>query len=214
MERFGLQIATFAGMLPVRFTQLGNTRMWDKRQSSDETSTAHPASRTTRHTGPTMSAYSKLRALARSRLIRFGRDEVLDTTALVHDSYLRFANNRAEHSRPWTEFVALAPNIMRNVAIDSIRSRNALSRGGGSRKVILEDAIAAPNEHSGERVLQIREAVSELRSIDARLAAVVEMRFFEGLTETEVADELGVTERTVRRDWEKAKLVLADILRT
>jgi len=187
--------------------------MADKRQSSDET-TAHPANRTSRHPGPTTSTYSKLRALARSRLLRFGRDEVLDTTALVHDSYLRFVKGKSEQSHLWTEFVALAPNIMRNVAVDSIRSRNTLSRGGGGQRAILEDAIAAPNEHSGKQILRIREAVSELRAIDDRLAAVVEMRFFEGLTETEVANELGVTERTVRRDWEKAKLVLADILRT
>ena len=157
------------------------------------------------------SIYPKLRAIARSRL-RFGRSELLDTTSLVHESYLRFAESAGATASGWTGFLNYAPRIMRNLVVDSIRHRNAQIHGGDVQQVELDPNLAASSAESDE-TLAVRDAVKQLALIDARLAQMVTMRFFEGMTEQEIARALGITERTVRRDWEKARLLLAQALR-
>ena len=156
--------------------------------------------------------YPHLRRIARSRL-RCGRDALLDTTALVHESYIRFAQSGSD-TADWQSFLRYAPLIMHNVAVDSIRRRSAQVHGGGAVHVELEIGMCAAGSAESEEIAALRCAVEQLELVDPRLAQVVEMRFFEGATESEIAVALGVTERTVRRDWEKAKLLLAQALRS
>ena len=156
--------------------------------------------------------YPHLRRIARSRL-RCGRDTLLDTTALVHESYIRFAQS-GNGAADWQSFLRYAPRIMHNVAVDSIRRRSAQVHGGSAVHVELENGMCAVGSAEREEIAALRRAIEQLELVDPRLAHVVEMRFFEGATESEIAAALGVTERTVRRDWEKARLLLAQALRS
>ena len=157
------------------------------------------------------SAYPKLRRIARSRL-RFGRDALLDTGALVHESYIRFAESGDNGVADWPSLLRYAPRIMHNLVVESIRRRNAQVHGGGAVHVELDTGIAAVKHAGSEGIAAVGRALEELERVDARLARVVEMRFFDGMTESEIALALGVTERTVRRDWQKARLLLAHAL--
>jgi RNA polymerase sigma factor (sigma-70 family) len=103
---------------------------------------------------------------------------------------------------------------MHNVAVDSIRRRSAQVHGGGAVHVEIENGMCAAAAKETEEIAALRRAIEQLALVDQRLAQVVEMRFFEGATESEIAGTLGVTERTVRRDWEKARLLLAQALRS
>jgi RNA polymerase sigma factor (TIGR02999 family) len=155
--------------------------------------------------------YPRLRRIARSRL-RFGRDPLLDTTALVHESYIRFAESGGQGAGDWPSLLRYAPRIMHNVVVDSIRHRNAQVHGGHVVQVELETGSAAVNQSGNQRIEDVARAIEELERFDSRLARVVEMRFFSGMTEPEIAQALGVTERTVRRDWQKARLLLAQAI--
>jgi RNA polymerase sigma factor (TIGR02999 family) len=101
---------------------------------------------------------------------------------------------------------------MRSVVVDLVRSRLAERRGGGVSHVTLNTGIGDSTPAGEAEILRVHEALAELAALNERMVQVVEMRYFAGLTETEIADALGVTERTVRRDWEKARLLLADTL--
>jgi len=103
---------------------------------------------------------------------------------------------------------------MHNVAVDSVRRRAAQVHGGGAVHVELENGMCAAGAKQTDEIAALRRAIEQLELVDPRLAQVVEMRFFEGATESEIAAALGVTERTVRRDWEKARLLLAQALRS
>jgi RNA polymerase sigma factor (TIGR02999 family) len=158
-------------------------------------------------------AYGELRKLARSRLHAGGRNTMLDTTALVHESYLRFINSGQLRSEDRHAFFAYASRVMRSVIVDAVRERQAERRGGDLQRLTLNTQIV-DNLPSGEdEMLQIHEALTALADADPRLAQVVEMRYFGGYTETEIGEVLGVTERTVRRDWDKARLLLAAMLK-
>jgi RNA polymerase sigma factor (TIGR02999 family) len=158
------------------------------------------------------SVYPVLRRIARSRL-RSGRDALLDTTALVHESFIRFAESGDNGAPDWSSLVRYAPRIMRNIVVDSIRRRNAQVHGGDAEYVELDTGLAAAHP-SKQEITAVFYALEQLGRVDARLAQVVEMRFFEGMSEFEIGRALGLTERTVRRDWEKAKLLLAKVLRS
>jgi RNA polymerase sigma factor (TIGR02999 family) len=158
------------------------------------------------------SVYPKLRAIARSRL-RFGRDALLDTTALIHESYIRFAESGNDGATQWSVFLRFAPRLMRHVVVDSIRRNNAEVHGGGAMQVELDTGMGPAGHCEDEKLIAVREAIQQLKRVDTRLAQVIEMRFFSGMTEPEIANALGLTERTVRRDWEKARLLLAQALR-
>lgn len=158
------------------------------------------------------SAYQDLRKLARMRLRGGGRNTVLDTTSLVHESYLRLARTGQLRVEDRTHFLRYASRAMRSVIVDLVRQRQAERRGGAAEHVTLTTRAGA-GDHVGERqILRVHEAVGELARHDPRMAQVVEMRYFGGLTETEIAEALDVTDRTVRRDWEKARLWLAEAL--
>ena len=157
-------------------------------------------------------AYGELRKLARSRLRDGGRNTVLETTALVHETYLRFLSSGKLRIGDRRAFFAYASKVMRSVIIDAVRERQAQRRGGDLVEVTLDTQadIALP---SGEReILNVHEALLALEATEPRLAKVVEMRYFGGYSEAEIAGALDVTERTVNRDWNKARLLLMSSL--
>jgi RNA polymerase sigma factor (TIGR02999 family) len=157
--------------------------------------------------------YSDLRELASARLRKGGHGTLLDTTALVHESYLRFAQAGRLKAEDRTHFLRYAGCVMRSVIVDFVRERLAQRRGGDMPHITLNTDIAE-SVHSGEEeILRVHEALEELAIHDERMAKVVEMRYFGGLSEADIADALGVNVRTVRRDWEKARLLLAEALK-
>jgi len=156
--------------------------------------------------------YEDLRRMARGRLRRAVRGTLLDTTSLVHESYLRFANAGELSIADRAHFFRYAGHVMRSVIVDMARARLAERRGGDVRQVTLNTS-AGNQERDGEaEVVRVHEALEELTQHDQRMVQVVEMRYFAGMTEPEIAEVLGVTDRTVRRDWEKARLLLAQFL--
>jgi len=160
-------------------------------------------------------AYGELRKLARSRLRDGGRNTVLDTTALVHESYLRFLNSGALRSDDRRAFFAYASQVMRSVIVDAARERQAERRGGDLQRLTLNTMVIDGVPDKGEdSILDVHEALELLAQAEPRLAQVVEMRYFGGYTEQEVAEALDLTERTVRRDWDKARLLLGAMLKS
>jgi RNA polymerase sigma factor (TIGR02999 family) len=158
-------------------------------------------------------AYDDLRQLAHIRLARGGRAGAsLDTTALVHESYLRFVNAGQLALNDRQHFLRYASHVMRSVIVDMARASKAERRGGDLAQVTLNTGIGDGVAGGEEQILRVHEALEELGAIDARLVQVVEMRYFAGMTELEIAEALGITDRTVRRDWEKARLLLAKAL--
>jgi len=158
-------------------------------------------------------AYDELRRLARARLRDGGRNTYLDTTALVHESYLRFLQGGTLRSDDRRAFFAYASRVMRSVIIDAVRERQAGRRGGDLQRLTL-DTVTIDQLPAGEQeLLQVHEALDVLAQAEPRLAQVVEMRYFGGYTEQEIGEALELTERTVRRDWDKARLLLGAMLK-
>jgi RNA polymerase sigma factor (TIGR02999 family) len=156
--------------------------------------------------------YQDLRSMARQRLRAHARGTLLDTTALVHESFLRFANAGQLRIDDRQHFLRYASHVMRSVVVDYVRERMAERRGGDAAHVTLDTQFASRAEDGADEILRVHGALEELAVLDERMAQVVEMRYFAGMTESEIADALGVTDRTVRRDWEKARLLLAETL--
>ncbi|WP_341892314.1 ECF-type sigma factor [Variovorax sp. YR752] len=160
-------------------------------------------------------AYAELRRLAHARLRAGGRDVLIDTTALVHESYLKLS--RAEHLRfpDRISFFVYAGRAMRSIVVDMLRHRLSDRGGGGAAHVTLTgdvlDQAGIPAEAS--HILRVHDALADMGKVDQRMTRVVEMRYFAGMTELEIADALGVSERTVRNDWEQARLFLLEALR-
>lgn len=158
-------------------------------------------------------AYPELRKLARSRLRDGGRNTYLETTALVHEAYLRFAKVGQLRIEDRKAFFGYASKVMRSVIIDAVRERQAERRGGDLTELPLDTQLSAALPSGEAEVLHVHEALLALEEAEPRLAQVVEMRYFGGYSELEIADALGVTERTVRRDWDKARLLLMSTLK-
>jgi RNA polymerase sigma factor (TIGR02999 family) len=148
--------------------------------------------------------YEQLRRIAHRQMAGERPDHTLDTTGLVHEAYLKLVDQtRAD----WTDrahFFAVASNAMRRILVDYARRYRTAKRGNAPLRVSLTDAMLVTEERAAT-LLAVDEALSELARIDRRLGSVVECRFFAGLTEEETAEVLGITARTVRRDWTKAK---------
>jgi RNA polymerase sigma factor (TIGR02999 family) len=157
--------------------------------------------------------YADLRRLARSRLRQSGEMTLLDTTALVHESFLRLNGGRVLDFPDRHHFLGYAAKVMRAVVVDMVRSRLAERRGGDAEHVTLQTTVVDASAAHGDEVLRVHEALDELAALEPRLAQVVELRYFGGLSEAEVAASLGVTERTVQRDWQKARMLLSLALR-
>ena len=158
-------------------------------------------------------AYSELKKVARARLRGSGPHTVLDTTALVNESYLKLAKLGRLKVESRGKFFAYASRVMRSVIVDLVRERQAERRGGGVAPVTLDTAaIDSSRAVLAAEPLRVDEALLELEKVKPRLARVVEMRYFAGLSEIEIAAALDVTDRTVRRDWQKARLLLHAML--
>lgn len=153
-------------------------------------------------------AYPALRELASVRL-RDGGGHAggLHTTQLVHESYLRLARSTRLRPESRREFFAHAARVMREFIVDALR------RPPAGDALTLDTAIELGMPADADQVLRLHEALSALQAAEPRLAQVVEMRYFGGYTETEIGEVLGLTERTVRRDWDKARLLLLALLR-
>lgn len=158
-------------------------------------------------------AYPELRRLAHSRLRDGGRNTVLDTTALVHESYLRFIKHGQLRSEDRRAFFGYASRVMRSVIVDSVRERQAQMRGGDLDRVTLNTQLIDGLPAGEEEVLRVHDALEALAKSQPRLAKIVEMRYFGGYTDVEVAEALGLNEKTIRRDWDKARLLLTAMLR-
>jgi RNA polymerase sigma factor (TIGR02999 family) len=152
-------------------------------------------------------AYQELRAIAHLRLMARGPAGTLSTTALVHEAYLKLVDQSPGGMRDRAHLLALASLAMRHVLIDRARERSTVKRGGERRRITLDEAELSIDEEP-EVLLQLNDALDRLAAFEPRLARVVECRFFGGLTELETADALGLTVRTVQRDWVKARVLL------
>ena len=157
--------------------------------------------------------YPDLRRLARARLSGHQRDVLLDTTALVHECYLKMSAASQLKLADRQHFLRYASRAMRSVIVDLARERQTDRRGGGDAHVPLDTTLADRLGHADEEILDVHAALTELAAAEPRLAQVVELRYFGGMSEVDTAAALGVTERTVRRDWQKARLMLAAVLR-
>ena len=154
--------------------------------------------------------YEELGRLARAHLRRSGAGE-LDTQALLHEAYLRLVDRTQVSWIDRAHFFAYAGRAMRSVLVDQARRGGRLKRGGGAAVVTLRDPPAALSGEADE-LLALEEALCHLESRDPRLARVVECRFFAGMSEAETAGALGVSGRTVRRDWLRARgFLLAEL---
>ena len=155
--------------------------------------------------------YEELARIAHRQLGLEATGHTLSTTALVHEAYLRLVDQTRAQWADRAQFFGVAAHSMRRVLVDHARRHRAARRGGANRRdVPLEalEAIDAANLAAGDRadiLVALDEALERLAALDARQARVVECRFFGGLTESETAETLGVTARTVARDWVKAR---------
>lgn len=148
--------------------------------------------------------YHELRQSA-GRELAARPSDTLSTTALVHELYLKLCNASRLDWRDRAHFLGAAAVAMRHILVDRARRRTAEKRGGIHGVVTLDDNVATAGDRQVESLLELHEALDGLAALDARLARMVECRFFGGMTEQETAEVLGVTERTVRRDWTKAR---------
>jgi RNA polymerase sigma factor (TIGR02999 family) len=158
-------------------------------------------------------SYPMLQRMARARLAAHRRTPTLDTGSLVHEAYLRFVSSGRLRIEDRVHFQRWVGKVMRSVIVDIARRRLAERRGGQAARISLTSDLPVAADDSGqELVVRVHEALNAFPARDARAAQVVELRFYAGMTEPEVAEALGVTDRTVRRDWEKARLLLAGML--
>lgn len=153
--------------------------------------------------------YLDIHRMARARLAENGPLTLLDPTSLAHEAYLRLHGAGRIDLDSRGRFMAYVSQVLRSVIVDFARKRNADRRGGGVAHVTLNTEVAESVGNRDDDVLRIDEALDELEKSDPRLRQVIEMRYFAGLSHEEVAAALGVNERTVRRDWERARLLLA-----
>lgn len=156
--------------------------------------------------------YDDLHRLAHARLRRSSNLCGLDTTGLIHESYFRFLSTSNFVLEDRLSFLSYASRVMRSIVVDLIRQKLTLKNGGNVTEITLNTNIVESVCVPENDVSRINEALEELATIDERLALVVEMRYFGGLSEHEIAEALGLSTRTVERDWEKAKLFLRNTL--
>ena len=158
-------------------------------------------------------AYTELHGLAQARLRHGGRNTLLDTTGLVHESYLRFSRAGELRAEDRRAFFAYASQVMRSVILNGVREHVALKRSPAVQDADAVGAGAAALPGHEQTILEVHEALTKLEKADPRLAHVAEMRYFGGYSEQEIAETLQITERTVQRDWQKARIILAAALR-
>jgi RNA polymerase sigma factor (TIGR02999 family) len=149
--------------------------------------------------------YDELRTLARASLSEERPGHTLSPTALVHEAYIRLADQRDQEWRNRAHFFALAATLIRRILVDHARRRDSLKRGGGAGRITLSGIGAGSPDDQGIDVLALHEALEGLGALDERQARLVELRFFTGLSMEEAAAELGVSKRTAEADWTMAR---------
>lgn len=155
--------------------------------------------------------YAELHRAAHRYMRGERRGHQLQTTALIHETYMRLVDIKRLHWRNRTHFFAMAAQTMRRILVDAARERNTIRRGEDPRPVAFNgDALAAPQR--GEDLVALDEALTRLATVDPRKARVVELRYFGGLTVEETAEVIGVSVETVFRDWRIARLWLLQAL--
>ena len=151
--------------------------------------------------------YDELRTLARQRLRGERDDHTLDTTALVHEAYLKLVDQSRVEWRDRGHFFAVAATAMRQIVVDRARRRGAAKRGAGVRPALLDEEGPGVGARA-EEILALDQALGMLSSLSERMVKMVELRFFAGLSIEETAEALGVDSRTVNRDWRAARALL------
>lgn len=158
------------------------------------------------------SVYDALRRIARSHRARWHGNDTLNTTALVHEAYLKLVGGDGASYENRSHFLAVAAKAMRHLLVSYAERQSAQKRGGGTPDLPLDEALLVPEERA-EELLALEEALRRLEAVDPRAAEVVECRFFAGLDAEETADALGISRRTVTRDWGAARAWLYGELR-
>ena len=156
--------------------------------------------------------YPELRQVAHRRLALNARDGHLDTTALVNECYLKFAQRESLKPADRAHFLGYAATVMRSIVVDAARQARTERRGGDQQHLTLDTALGEKLADPATEIIDVDSALQELAKVDPRLVRVVEMRYFGGMKDREIAQALDLTERTVQRDWEKARLLLAHAL--
>jgi RNA polymerase sigma-70 factor (ECF subfamily) len=151
--------------------------------------------------------YEHLRRLARRQMRRERPGAILQTTALVHEAYLRLIDQKSVRSTTRAHFFAVAAQVMRHILVDYARGRDRAKRGGGLPDLSLHD-VAAMSDHRVEELLMVDRALERLAALDPRKSRVFELRYFGGMSVDEAADVLDVSPATVARDWRMAKAYL------
>jgi RNA polymerase sigma factor (TIGR02999 family) len=157
--------------------------------------------------------YPDLHRMAAARLARCGTITQLDATSMVHETYerLRKAAHLDAHCRG--QFMAYASQVMRSVIVDFVRKRRADRRGGAAVHVTLSTDVLGQLTTADDDIERVNDALQELEGEEPRLKQLIEMRYFGGFDDQEIGDALGISERTVRRDWQRAKLLLQIAIR-
>ena len=151
--------------------------------------------------------YPELKKIARARLRGTGLHASMQTTALVHDSYVKLATGPKVAFGDRLQFFAYSSRVLRSIVVDLVREQRALRRGGDLDLVTL-DTAAGEGVTASVDVETVNDALDDLAKLDPPLARLVEMRFFGGMTEDEIAEMLGISVRTVSREWKKARALL------
>lgn len=156
--------------------------------------------------------YKELRRLAAQHMRREREGHTLETTALVHEAYLKLAGGQPRDWQNRAHFFGVAAHIMRTLLVDYARAGNRVKRGGGERRVALDEklSLAAPDP---EALLAVDQALTRLSEMDPRAGRVVELRYFGGLNVEEIASVMNISEKTVKRDWNLARTWLQGELR-
>ncbi len=156
--------------------------------------------------------YPELRRIAHSRLRRGFSDPELGTTALVNECYLKLRDAQRVEASDRAHFFSYTASAMRSIVVDIARAKATERRGGDLHHVTLDTDIGGDTAAENE-ILRVHEALEEIGQLDPRLVRLVEMRYFAGMSDPEIASALDITDRTVRRDWQKARVLLAAALR-
>ncbi len=149
--------------------------------------------------------YNDLRRLARYHLQQQRPNHTLQTTALVHEAYLRLAQEKSPHVENRAHFLGIAAQLMRWILVDYERNRRAVKRGAGATRLTLDPSVAARSQGPDVDLLALDEALDRLAKMDAQQSQIIELRYFGGLTIEDASEFLGISPATVKRSWASAR---------